>query len=130
MSIDTTKKYLLDTDILIEYLTFNDPSKSPHLLKLMQEGICFTSVLNASELYMFAKLDHQKDKVRDLLNAHKVLGLHSRYSLSISNYINRFDNIRDALFYILAEQNRLVIVSLDPDRYSGLKTQSIHPQFI
>ena len=130
MNLDKTPKYLLETDLLINYLVSNDSSKEPYLLKLMQNGICFTSVLNASELFMLSDTDFEKEKVRDLLNALKVLGLHSRYSLLIPNYGNHFKNIRDALFYILAEQNKLKIITLNPDKYAGLKVNSVHPQMI
>lgn len=123
-------KYLLDTDVLLEYLVLYEFDKESYLIKLMQKGICFTSVLNASELFMFTNSDYEKKKVRDLLNALKVLGLHSRYSLSIPNCMNNFKNIRDALFYILAEQNRLSIVSLNPEKYSGLSVKSVHPDTI
>jgi len=123
-------KYLLETDVLLEYLVLYEFDKESYLIKLMQKGICFTSVLNASELFMFANSDFEKEKVRDLLNALKVLGLHSRYSLSIPNCMNNFKNIRDALFYILAEQNRLSIVSLNPEKYSGLRVKSVHPDTI
>ena len=62
----------------------------PFLLNLMQKGICFTSVLNASELFMVGKDDFEKEKVRDLLNAINVLGLHARYSLAIPNCKDNF----------------------------------------
>lgn len=130
MNSEIIPKFLIDTDILVKYLVLKESDKTTSLIDLMQKGICFTSVLNASELFMIAKSDYQKEKVRDVLNSLKVLGLHSRYSLSIPNCINRFDNIRDALFYILAEQNRLIIVSLNPDYYSGLKVESLHPKSI
>ena len=123
-------KYLLETDILIDYLTFNNIGSEPFLLNLMQKGICFTSVLNASELFMAAKTDFEKEKVRDLLNAINVLGLHARYSLAVSDCKNNFNNISDVLFYVLAEQNKLTIVSLNPNKYSGLKVNSIHPKMI
>ena len=123
-------KYLLETDVLLKYLVLYEFDKESYLIKLMQKGICFTSVLNASELFMFANSDFEKEKVRDLLNALKVLGLHSRYSLSIPNCMNNFKNIREALFYILAEQNRLSIVSLNPEKYSGLSVKSVHPDTI
>nr|MBP9119695.1 hypothetical protein [Ignavibacterium sp.] len=73
-------KYLLETDVLLEYLVLYEFYKESYLIKMMQKAICFTSVLNASELFMFANSDYEKEKVRDLLNALKVLGLHSRYS--------------------------------------------------
>ena len=123
-------KYLLETDILIDYLTFNNIGSEPFLLNLMQKGICFTSVLNASELFMAAKNEFEKEKVRDLLNAINVLGLHARYSLAVSDCKINFNNLRDVLFYVLAEQNKLTIVSLNPDKYSGLKVNSIHPKMI
>lgn len=130
MNLIKTQKFLLETDILIEYLTYSDSNKVPNLLSLMQKGICFTSVLNASELFMMAKSDFEREKVRDLLNALKVLGLHSRYSLAIADYTSKFTSIRDALFYILAEQNNLRIVTLNPDKYRGLSVNSVHPQMI
>lgn len=130
MNSETIPKFLVDTDVLVRYLVLQEADKATSLIDLMQKGICFTSVLNASELFMLANSDYQKEKVRDVLNALKVLGLHSRYSLSIPNCMNRFDNIRDSLFYILAEQNRLIIVSLNPNKYSGLKVKSLHPQSI
>jgi hypothetical protein len=79
---------------------------------------------------MAAKNDFEKEKVRDLLNAINVLGLHSRYSLAIPACMHNFNNIRDALFYVLAEQNRLIILSLNPDKYAGLRVNSIHPKII
>jgi len=42
-------KYLLDTDVLVDYLTSTD-NKNQDLINFMQTGICFTTVLNASEL--------------------------------------------------------------------------------
>jgi len=123
-------KYLLETDILIDYLTFNNIGCEPFLLNLMQKGICFTSVLNASELFMAAKNDFEREKIRDLLNAINVLGLHARYSLAVPDCKNNFNNIRDVLFYVLAEQNKLTILSFNPDKYSGLKVNSIHPKMI
>ena len=130
MQKNKISKYLLETDILIDYLTFNNIGNEPFLLNLMQKGICFTSVLNASELFMAAKTDFEKEKVRDLLNAINVLGLHARYSLAVSDCKNNFNNISDVLFYVLAEQNKLTIVSLNPNKYSGLKVNSIHPKMI
>jgi PIN domain len=130
MNIDKTSKFLLETDILVDYLTFHNSNKEPYLIKLMQRGICFTSVLNASELFMLAETDLEKERVRDLLNALKVLGLHARYSLSIPACKNNFKSTRDALFYILAEQNKLDIVTLNPDKYYGLRVNSKHPQTI
>ncbi len=130
MNNEHIPKFLIDTDVIVKYLVLKESDKTTSLIDLMQKGICFTSVLNASELFFIVKSDYQKEKVRDVLNSLKVLGLHARYSLSIPDCMNRFDNIRDALFYILAEQNKLTIISLTPNKYSGLKVKSIHPQSV
>jgi hypothetical protein len=122
-------KYLVETDILVDFLTSSNEDMS-YLLKLMQKGICFTSVLNASELLFHTRNDFEKAKVMDLLYSIKVLGLHSRYSLSVPQYSEKFGNIRDTLFFILAKLNKLIIVSLNPKKYEGLEVQSVHPAII
>ncbi|MBE0538667.1 MAG: PIN domain-containing protein [Ignavibacterium sp.] len=127
MDTNKTPKYLLETDTLVNYLTFQDPIIQPYLLNIMQKGICFTSVLNAAELFMCAKSDLEKEKVKDLLYALKVLGLPARYSLSITDLDGKINNTRDALFYILAEKNKLSIVSFNTDKYKGLKVPIISP---
>jgi hypothetical protein len=63
MQKNKISKYLLETDILIDYLTFNNIGSEPFLLNLMQKGICFTSVLNASELFMTAKMKSKKKRL-------------------------------------------------------------------
>jgi predicted nucleic acid-binding protein len=72
-------KYLLDTDVIVDYLTSNENN---YLMNLMQTGICFTTVLNASELLAVCKEDNENLQ-RSVLDSLKVLGLHSRYALSV-----------------------------------------------
>jgi hypothetical protein len=119
-------KYLIETDILIQHLTTKNPFDS-YLVKLMQMGICFTSVLNASEILLHSNSDYEIKKIKELLFAIKVLGIPSRYSLLIPDHSNRFNNTRDALFYILAQMNKLTIITLKPKKYSSIKVSSIHP---
>jgi hypothetical protein len=86
--------------------------------------------LNASELFALTKPYLEKGKVRDLLNALKVLRLHSRYGFAIPACMNNIINIPDELFYVLAEQNKLQIVTLNTVKYSGLRVKSVYPQLI
>ncbi len=122
-------KYLLETDILVDYLTTKN-KEDTFLLKLMLNGICFTSVINASEMMYFIKSKYELKVVKDLLYALKVLGIHSRYSLSIPKYSSKFKNSRDTLFYILADINKLIIVTLKPEKYSNINVKVIHPSKI
>ena len=118
-------KFLLETDVLAEYLT---SEKNNYLLNLMQQGICFTTVLNASELLDACKNETEFREVRSVLDSLKVLGLHSRYALSVPEFSGKTKTIRDALFAVVSLINKLPIVTLNRDRYSKTNLKIIHPQ--
>jgi predicted nucleic acid-binding protein len=118
-------KFLLETDVLVDYLTSD---KNNHLLSLMQKGICFTTVLNASELLAACKDETEIAEVRSVLDSLKILGLHFRYALSVPEFSGKTKNNRDALFAVVSLINKLPIVTLDRNRYSKTNLQIIHPQ--
>ena len=118
-------KYLLDTDILVDYLTSNENN---YLITLMQSGICFTTVLNASELLISSKDENERTEIRSVLDSLKVLGLHSRYALSVPDFADKTENVRDALFAVVSLINKLPIVTLNIDRYKKTNLKIIHPQ--
>jgi len=118
-------KFLLETDVLIDHLT---SEKNNYLLNLMQKGICFTTVLNASELLAACKNENELKEVRSVLDSLKVLGLHSRYALSIPEFSGKTKNIRDALFAVVSLINKLPVVTFNRDRYSRTNLKIIHPQ--
>jgi predicted nucleic acid-binding protein len=120
-------KYLLDTDILVEYLTSDNGEKN-YLLNIMQKGICFTTVLNAAEILAACKNDNEHSAVRNVLDSVKVLGLNSRYALNIPEYSDKTESVRDALFSVVASINKLPIVTFDKERYIKTKLKIIHPQ--
>ncbi len=119
------KHYLVDTDILYDHLTHNQKNKRSFLTTLMTKGECFTTVLNASELYFSAKSDEEKLAIKKLLYALKVLGLNSRYALEIPKYADKFKNYRECLFYIAAEKNNLVIATNSLSKYNFGKVKVI-----
>jgi len=118
-------KYLLETDVLVDYLTSN---ANNYLMNLMRTGICFTTVLNASELLSVCKNDNEKSLVRSVLDSLKILGLHSRYALSVPDYADKTENVRDALFAVVSFINKLPIVTMNTDRYKKTNLKIIHPQ--
>jgi predicted nucleic acid-binding protein len=120
-------KYLLDSDILADYLTTTDNLDS-HLINLMQKGICFTTVLNAAELLASCKDENEKKMVRNVLDSLKVLGLNSRYALSVPEYSDKTKSIRDALFSVVSSINKIPIVTFDKERYKKTNLKIIHPQ--
>jgi len=118
-------KFLLETDVLADHLT---SEKNNYLLNLMQKGICFTTVLNASELLAACKNENELKEVRSVLDSLKVLGLHSRYALSIPEFSGKTKNIRDALFAVVSLINKLPVVTFNRDRYSRTNLKIINPQ--
>lgn len=123
-------KYLLDTDVLADHL-INDSNSESYLIKLMSKGICFTSVFNAAELYLLAESEMELQCVNDVLYGIKVLGIHSRYSLSVHKYKDKINNLRDSLFFVLAEINKLKIVTFNPERYNSTSIiKAFHPEVL
>jgi predicted nucleic acid-binding protein len=121
-----TKKFLLETDILWDHLK-NDSKEDSYLIRLMQEGICFTTVINASEMLFTAKSEEHKSAITKVLTALKVLGLNSRYSLTIGNYTSLLNSVRDAMIAVVAEYNNLPIVTFEK-KFNKTKLEVIHPQ--
>ena len=121
-------EFLIETDILIDHLSGTDGSEDSALETAMQEGMCLTTVINASELF-FAARDHEENIAVDkLMKAVKVLGLHSRYSLNVFGLSKNLKNIRDSLIYITAKINKLPIVTADSNKYRNTDIKIIHPK--
>jgi len=120
-------KYLLETDVLVDYLVSNENN---YLIKLMTTGICFTTVLNVSEMLAACKDEIEKSSVRNVLDSLKVLGLHSRYALSVPEFSEKVMTLRDALFAVVSSINKLPIVTLDSEKYKKTNLKIIHPQEI
>lgn len=120
-------KYLLDTDILVDYLVSNENN---YLMNLMKTGICFTTVLNASEMLAACKSENELSAVRSVLDSQKVLGLHSKYALSIREFSDKTSSLRDALFCVVSLINKLPIVTSSSERYKHTNLKIIHPKEI
>lgn len=123
-------EFLIDTDIIANHFTKPKEEGNSDLVNLMQLGMCFTTVLNASELMLSAKSEEDKFNIKSVLSALKVLGLNARYSL----YVNHGKDIklssRDALFLVVAELNKLNIVAYTPEKYYSDKIKIFHPDLL
>jgi hypothetical protein len=118
-------KYLLETDVLVDYLTSNENN---YLMNLMKTGICFTTVLNASEMLASCKDENELSAVRSVLDSLKVLGLHSKYALNVPEFSDNTSSLRDSLFCVVSLINKLPIVTLNRERYKKTNLKIIHPQ--
>ena len=116
-------EFLIENDILLDHLTQKDISVPSTLEIAMTTGICFTSVINASELYFYSSTQQEKESVDTVLYALKVLGIHQRYSLNISKFFNKVASTRDAIICSVALNNKLPILTDETERYkrSGIK---------
>jgi len=110
---------------MVDYLTSNENN---YLMSLMRTGICFTTVLNASEMLAACKDENEQSAIRSVLDSLKVLGLHQRYALSVPEFSDKTESVRDALFAVVALINKLPIVTLNRDRYDKTNLKIIHPQ--
>lgn len=124
--METKIEFLVETDILLEHLT-NNKSTQSFLEKAMTRGICFTTVINASELFFAASNETERKGVEDLLTSLKILGINSRYSLKISKFFNKVATTRDAIMCTVAEINKLPILTLENDRYRNSGLEIINP---
>lgn len=121
-------EYLIDTDIIIEHLIHSDVQTKSVLEKLMTQGVCFTTVINASELYFAASSEEEKKMIYAVLKSLKVLGINSRYSLNISEFFNKVATTRDALLCTTAKINKLPLVTNNIDRYKESGITIINPK--
>ncbi len=114
------KQILVDTDILIDHLTTKE--KESALIKLMTRYDCFTSVINAAEVYEFAKNENKK-YADMMLFGFKILGIHSRYAEKIAETIENSKkssgswNLRDAIIVMMAIQNKLILATFNEEKY-------------
>lgn len=110
------KEFLVETDIFLEHLTHRENSFS--LLEiLLQKGICFSTSVTACELFFLTENEEENRIIKDLLSVINVLGYHSRYSLSIGQFRNKVETVRDATVCTVAMINKLPIVCLNKKRF-------------
>lgn len=123
-----SNEYLVDTDVLIEHLTFTFGDGDSYLELLMQNGICFSTVLNVSELLFVADSYLEREIIIKILSSLKILGLHARYSLLVPKYQGKVKNMNDALMCVVADYNKLPIVTLEKNKYAGTNLKVYHPE--
>jgi predicted nucleic acid-binding protein len=121
-------EFLLETDIIINHLSQEDQLKTSDLEIAMSTGICFTSVITASELYFMYNHESEKTIIDSVIYSLKVLGIHPRYCLNISDFFNKVATTRDALICSLARNNKLPILTYDVKRFEKSGVNIISPK--
>lgn len=117
----------LDTDILNQGLSvgkFKEDSVFQRSITLFDH--CYTSVINAAELFSGFSGKRAAEKVKRSLIDVGVLGIPFRYSLKIADMmkvIEKFktgNNIRDAVILAMCAETRLPILTSNESRYKEL----------
>ncbi len=122
-------EYLVDSDILIEHLSHGNKSTQSVLEKAVEKGSCFTTAINASELYLGAENDSTKELIDELFKPLTgVLGFHPRYSLTVYDIRRKVKNIRDAMFLSIAINNKLPVLTAQKERYENTGVTIILPE--
>ncbi len=115
-------QYLIETDVLLEHLHHEEKTNS-FLEDAMISGDCFTTVLNASEIYFAVQNSEEKNAVDVLMKSLKILGIHARYSLSVNDFSEKVEGVRDSLICVMAKINKLPVLTLNKTKYekSGIE---------
>lgn len=114
--------------MIIEHLTIRDVLKKSQLENAMEKGICFTTVINSSELFFLAKTEKEYETIKNVLSALKVLGLNSRYSLMVNEYADKVSNVRDAIVCTTAKINKLPILTNNEEKFIKSGLEIINPK--
>ncbi|MBX2976838.1 MAG: PIN domain-containing protein [Ignavibacteriaceae bacterium] len=114
-------EFLVDTSILIEHLECENEFSI--LEAALTNSLVFTTVINASELFVIMKNRHIDGEIKSLLSVINVLGIHSRYSLGVPIFSDLTQNYSDAIFCVVAQMNKLPILTFNEEKYknTGLK---------
>lgn len=119
------KSFLLETDIITNHLTAENSAGLTIMEQCMLSGYCFTTVINAAEIYSTKTAVMHLNIISDIFAAIKILGINSRYVLKLPDFYGKVFDWRDAIFASVAWHNKLTIVTLDTNKYSGLNMDTL-----
>lgn len=78
----------LDTDVFMQHL-YNKGDDNSLFLKCLKLFVCYTSVINASEIFSECSNMKMKENARRTFHEVGVLGIPFRYSLSIGEVLKK-----------------------------------------
>lgn len=104
---------LIETDVIVEFLTAGD-GEIPLLRRLLETVPCYTTFLQAAEIYSTAQDDQERRQVEKALFGLKILGASSRYAKTIARVLSseaRMGGHRTAIVAAMAIESRLPVVT-------------------
>ncbi|MCK6603267.1 MAG: hypothetical protein L6Q59_00050 [Ignavibacteriaceae bacterium] len=119
------RSFLLETDIFTDHLIRGKTEKQSALEHCMVTGLCFTTAINAAEIYGSKSAVMNLNIINDIFAAIKILGINSRYVLKLPDFYGKVTGWRDAMFASVAWHNKLTIVTFDNQKYSELNIDTL-----
>lgn len=104
----TDYEVFLDTDVYLKHLRGDEDSV---LLKCLSVFDCFTSVINASEVFAECETKEQEENAKQSFFGSGVLGVPYKYSHTIGKLLKEKINYRDALMLTIVIETKLPVVS-------------------
>ncbi len=104
---------LVETDIIVEYLTAG-PGDTPLLRQLLESVMCYTTFLQAAEIYSAAQDEDEHRTVERALFGLKILGASSRYAKTIAQALTsdgRASGHRAAIVAAMAMESQLPVLT-------------------
>ena len=116
--------FLVETDILVEYLT----TENSTLRQALAKGVCYTTFHNALELFARATSLQEEEAIQQALMSIRLLGLNWRNAKPFATTARRIEertgeylSEREMIMIGMAEMSKLTILTREYfERYSSL----------
>jgi hypothetical protein len=125
-------QFLVETDVLTEYLVA-PAGEMTTLRKALAQGVCYTTMINALELFRAAATKEESDAVMRMLLIVRVLGFNSRYAETFAGMAQEIErkttlhlSEREILIMGMARVSKLsILTTVFFDRYTGFKAAPV-----
>lgn len=104
---------LIESDVIAEYLTA-EAGQTPLLRRLLEIAPCYSTFIQAAEIYSTARDDDERRTVERALFGLKILGASSRYAKTIGSVLTSVatgDRYRTAIVAAMAIASQLPVVT-------------------
>jgi predicted nucleic acid-binding protein len=116
----------LDTDIYLNHLSSGSKNSESLLLKCLKLFDCYSSVLNASEIFYGCRGNRQLNNAKYSFYGTGMLGIPYKYSYKIAEVLkiieknNLHNSYRDAVITAVCSETKLPLVTLNEMKYKSL----------
>jgi hypothetical protein len=123
---------LIETDILAEFLVVPFGATSM-LREALQVAVCYTTMLNALELFRAARTESEQASILQMLHVVRVLGFHARYAMAFAELSREIESTcsvritdRDAMILGMARASKLqILTKVMYDRYRKVRVVTV-----